>query len=271
MEDFFSDTDESAVDELIAQAEDLVALDHLSSLNLSSHLPSHLESRFQNLKSFPPRFPISSPSRLIDQKAEEREGFSSKLELGKEDGKREVGLGPKSELEKMGKHKGRGGGSSSSNSSGSFTEDTIFMPQKANPVSENGDPRVKSKRGALPGRSGRSGFNRGLGLGLGSDSSSSPPRKGGCFWCSPKKKSHRKNKDLDSELDMGMGRGNHEELLSDLGSFSMKERRRVLKEAIKEQERLSKEAEKIVMFAKQAAARMQVYGDNSDDETKAVK
>ncbi|KAI4365337.1 hypothetical protein MLD38_021330 [Melastoma candidum] len=264
MADFssLSDTDESAVDDLISQAEDLVALDHLSSLNLSSShssiLPYHLESCFQNLKSFPPRMPpLPAPTSLGDRGLDRGE-FCSKSELGEmsqcgtgceqqlselHEGKREC---PKSELEKMGKPKGGRDCYSGSDSSGSRWEDAVFTPLKTNPVAEKGNPSAKLKRATL---SGGLGFNSGLGRG--SDFLPSPPRKGGCFWCLLNK-SQTKNK--DSDLDMAWGK--HEMLPSDLCSFSAKEQRRVLKKAMKEQERLSKEAEKIVRIAKQASERM---------------
>ncbi|KAL2963161.1 hypothetical protein AAZX31_17G185500 [Glycine max] len=58
-----SDTDnDSAIEEIISQAQDAVVLDQVSTINSSaftddSLLPSHLETRFRNLKSFPPTKP----------------------------------------------------------------------------------------------------------------------------------------------------------------------------------------------------------------------
>ncbi|KAG5098328.1 hypothetical protein JHK82_048182 [Glycine max] len=58
-----SDTDnDSAIEEIISQAQDAVVLDQVSTINSSaftddSLLPSHLETRFCNLKSFPPTKP----------------------------------------------------------------------------------------------------------------------------------------------------------------------------------------------------------------------
>ncbi|KAM2530556.1 hypothetical protein EV2_028849 [Malus domestica] len=54
---YLSDTDESAVDDLISQAQDLCVLDQVSTFKCSgftdSLLPTELESRFCKLKSFP--------------------------------------------------------------------------------------------------------------------------------------------------------------------------------------------------------------------------
>ena len=86
-------------------------------------------------------------------------------------------------------------------------------------------------------------------------SSPSPPRRAGCFWCSPKKDSRKKSKDIDwGVLDWDKS----DEFLSDLGSFSSKKQQKMLKKAMKEEQKISREAEKIVELAKQASARMNV-------------
>ncbi|KAI4327933.1 hypothetical protein L6164_020340 [Bauhinia variegata] len=56
-----------------------------------------------------------------------------------------------------------------------------------------------------------------------------------------------------------------DEFLSDMGSFSAKKQQKMLKKAMKEEEKISQEAEKIVKWAKQASARMSVEDDLSDD------
>ncbi|KAG1359264.1 hypothetical protein COCNU_08G007100 [Cocos nucifera] len=88
--------------------------------------------------------------------------------------------------------------------------------------------------------------------------SPSPPRRGCCFVFSPRGK-QKKRGDW----------GGIDEILSDTGTFSMKEQQRKLKKALKEQEKASQEAEKMVEWVKQASARMNVAAVDellSDDE-----
>lgn len=74
-------------------------------------------------------------------------------------------------------------------------------------------------------------------------------------------------------MERGKGKrgdwGRGDDILSDLGTFSMKEQQRKLKKALKEQEKASREAEKMVDWVKQASARMNVAAIDellSDDE-----
>ncbi|KAG6399464.1 hypothetical protein SASPL_140945 [Salvia splendens] len=93
--------------------------------------------------------------------------------------------------------------------------------------------------------------------------SASPAAKGGCFLCSPKKASRKKNKE-----NRGFDCGKSDELLSDLSNFSVRSQRRLMKKAM-EEERISWEAEKIVKWAKQTSARMEFSGvedELSDDD-----
>lgn len=47
-----------------------------------------------------------------------------------------------------------------------------------------------------------------------------------------------------------------DEILSDMSTFSVREQERRLKKALKEEERVSREAEKVVQWVKQESARM---------------
>jgi len=58
--------------------------------------------------------------------------------------------------------------------------------------------------------------------------------------------------------------GKDDELLSDLKSFSAEEQKKMMKKAMKEEEKIIKEAEKIVKWAKQTSSRMNF--SVSDDE-----
>lgn len=112
-------------------------------------------------------------------------------------------------------------------------------------------------------RSETGSFSSPLGSSKLSRKSQSPPRKLGCFWCSPKKGSARKSKGEWTDSD-DFGWSKNEELLADLGSFPIKEQRKILKKAMVEQKKISREAQKIVKLAKQASLRTNVSG--IDDE-----
>lgn len=144
--------------------------------------------------------------------------------------------------------------SSPSNSSNSSPESAIFSPAK----------RISGKKQLSKAKSKSGLFSSPLGScnSLREDSPS-PPRKTGCFWCSPKTKSassHRKSKENGGIGGLALNFSD-DKLLSDLGSFSKRE----LKKAMKEEEKISKEAEKIVKWAKHESARMHVTGIDDDE------
>ncbi|TKY70161.1 hypothetical protein E2542_SST06448 [Spatholobus suberectus] len=224
-----SDTDESAVEEIISQAQDACVLDQLSAINCSattdSLLPTHLETRFRNLKSFPPTkpkprtFSTLSPTNPTNTNPQSPNFSPSKQNprAGKE--------GPR-EKPKDGSVSSPPFGSASA-SSPSSEESSMFRPTQ----------KDGSKQNSV------------------SSNSPSPPRRRGCLWFSPKKKEKKKSKENWGD-----------ELLSELGSFSVKEQRRVLKKAMKEEEKVNREAEKIVQWAKSTSARMNLKDELSDDE-----
>ncbi|KAL4344499.1 hypothetical protein AHAS_Ahas11G0184500 [Arachis hypogaea] len=61
---------------------------------------------------------------------------------------------------------------------------------------------------------------------LASSPSPLPPRRAGCFWCSPNKDSRKKSKEVDWSV---LGWDKDDKLLSDLGSFSSKKQHKILK------------------------------------------
>lgn len=92
--------------------------------------------------------------------------------------------------------------------------------------------------------------------------SPSPTRVVCCFGCSPKRMVQRR-------------KGKHcEEIFLDFGVSSMKEHRKKLERVLKEQERASREVEKMVEVMEEAAARMnaeafdELMSDNGDEELK---
>lgn len=248
---FHSDTDESAVDQILAEAMDHIVLEQVAAINCSSFsnstLPSHLESRFQRLKTFPssskPK-PQLNPSNSMTQ----LKGSSNEL-------KDEKPISDDYEKtpakEKSSEGKSRSGHVSSPSDSSNSPSGHGNSPKFR---SQSGDGKVKkgkSQSGSLSFRSN-------------SSSSSTETVKSGCFWCSPKKVSRKKSGSRNGVVELGLNWGQDDELLSDLKSFSSKEQKKLMKKAIKEEEKIIKEAEKIVKWAKQTSSRMEF--SVSDDE-----
>ncbi|KAA8528177.1 hypothetical protein F0562_035572 [Nyssa sinensis] len=260
---FLSDSDESAVEELLSQAMDHSVLEQVAAINCSgftsdSVLPTQLETRFQRLKSFPVTKPKSPYLGTGNNSASSlKPHFENDLKNlgGTKTDSENVFLSPTKEnpVEKKGlKSESQSRSvSSPSKSSNSSTGDAIFSPMKENPDGKKG-LKSKSRSGSFLSPSNSSNLSM---------ESLSPPRKTGCFWCSPKKDSRKKsNGNRFAGIDRDWGK--KDEFLSDLdlGSFSTKEQQKMLKKAIKEEEKISREAEKIVKWAKQASARMDVSG-----------
>lgn len=285
---FLSDTDDSAVEELIAQTKELCILEQVAAINCSgfvdSGLPSELESRFCKLKSFPDTKSKNktSPSHLRSRSNLDQSSFSSKTDLdksvviGKEhdshsDENCEVLPNTKQDPTKKSDSKSTfrsGHRSPPLDSSDYAAEKGGFWPLKETSFRERGSkaklklgsaseknidhenrcPNPKFQTRSYTSPSGSSNSLR---------DSPSPPKKFGCFWCSPKKYSSRKGKDIRVTLNE-LGWSRDDELLSDLRTFSTKEQQKILKKAAKEEDKICREAEKIVNWAKQASARMSI-------------
>ena len=80
--------------------------------------------------------------------------------------------------------------------------------------------------------------------------SQSPPRQVCCFWYSSKKSGHRKKRKSSPEVSLSN--------MEDVNLFSVEEQDRMLKVAMKEEERISKEAERVVNWVRQESTRMDV-------------
>ncbi|XWS62306.1 hypothetical protein CRYUN_Cryun07bG0199100 [Craigia yunnanensis] len=231
MADFgsLSDTDESAVEEVISQAQDLCVLEQLSAINCSSFtnsvLPFDLDSRFRRLKSLP--VPVTHTTHQIPYK-----DYMSDSKPNHRPHRNDPFI-PKHPP------------SSRVSVTDSFPQSSLFSPSVPKSCSTS---NYRSFASPLP-------------------LDSSPPQKPECFWCYPKRLSKKRNKGnrvVDTALDS-------DEFLSDLATFSVKEQQKMINKAIKEQDKVSREAEKIVNWAKQASARMIFNGmedelSYSDDE-----
>ncbi|XP_028793689.1 uncharacterized protein LOC114749354 [Neltuma alba] len=100
--------------------------------------------------------------------------------------------------------------------------------------------------------------------------------KGGCCFCfSVKKSSDQRSKSMSgiqSSSNQQRDWGKKEEMLSDMSTFSVEEQEKRLKKAKKDEDRASKEAEKIISWVKQESARIDdslvktVLTDDNDHE-----
>lgn len=218
---FLSDSDDdvrAAADELLSQAMDHYVLEQVAAINCSgfadSPLPSHLESRFRKLKSFPSANP--KPPNLAAPAPISSAVSQSAADPAKED-RFEGNRGPEK---------------------GSISDFVSSPPKLDLPERKFGSGSFSSSDSSA------------------STDPPSPPAKTGCLWCSPRKK----NKGKENRGAAG------KRFLSDLNSFSEKKQEKMLKKAMKEGEKISREAEKIVKWAKQASARMEFAGLDEDDD-----
>ncbi|MED6142949.1 hypothetical protein PIB30_002236 [Stylosanthes scabra] len=271
-----SDTEDSAINDIISQAKDACLLEQISAINCSSFtdsslLPTHLESRFRKLKSFPATTPAKSVTPPPRHSKDENFPLSDSRSFHQTDkglvsspsGKNQNGKTPNlqqgcvsdsSPSNSVDSSCGRNGLKSKSKlasvSSGSGSSDG----SEESSLSSMFKPAEKSnKKGKVKNSGSQS-----------SPSSPSPPRRTGCFWCSPKKDSRKKSKEVDWSV-VGWDKDD-DEFLSDLGSLSSKKQQKILKKALKEEQKISREAQKIVEWAKQESARMNVNVIDHDDE-----
>ncbi|KAI8555346.1 hypothetical protein RHMOL_Rhmol05G0167900 [Rhododendron molle] len=249
-----SSSDDGAVEELLNQAMDHSVLQQIAAINLSSFasdsvLPTHLETRFRSLKSFPS---TNARASTLSTNKNSSSSFNSKLPSLRP-------LTPKSNknslsddenenpFEGNGLESKSGSGSGSSHSKPRCEEEPEPEPEPEPDGKRGSNSKARSGSFLSPSDSSNSSMNY-----------PSPPKKTGCFWCSPKRVSKKKSKE---DREMGFGdywRRNNKEILSDLSVFSAKEQQKMLKMAMKEEQKVNRDAEKIVKWAKQASARMNV-------------
>lgn len=243
---YLSDTDDSAVEELISQAKELSALEQIAAINCSgftdsSTLPHDLESRFRRLKSLPAARPDPVPSKISNKKKDLTHSksvasscYPKDADLGvKSGGFESDGSGdfsPAKPTQKLPKEKHRVGSSPSSSSS---------SVDLATP--DYSEPEKKSK-------SKSSSWVKKL----------SPSKIIGYIWSSPNKSSSSstKKKNIKSIKSFGRERDvDFDEFLSDLNAYSVEDQRKMLKKALKEQQKMRKEAAEIIKMTRKASAR----------------
>ena len=228
---YLSDTDEeesAAVEELISQAKDLCVLEQVAAIRCSSFTDSVLPTDLESRFRKLKSFPLTNkPKPKPDHSANADFSLSKTPPNPKAPPDLSVEKGVFSDLE------------------------------------ENPDPVLNhesSKSSKSPSGSPSS-----------MDFSPSPPKKTGCFFClSPKKASsndhHHQKKKSKKSKENGLDWDMNHEFLSDLSTFSTKKQQKMLKKAMKEEEKINREAQKIVNWAKQSSARLSVVSGIHDDE-----
>ncbi|KAI4327931.1 hypothetical protein L6164_020339 [Bauhinia variegata] len=92
-----------------------------------------------------------------------------------------------------------------------------------------------------------------------------------CFCFSIKKSEVKKRSSSGDPSPEHTEWGKNDEILTDTSTFSVKEQERRLKKALEEEDRVSREAERVIQWVKQESARMDVSSIKtmlSDDENK---
>ncbi|GAB2258333.1 hypothetical protein Droror1_Dr00014493 [Drosera rotundifolia] len=225
-----SSSDDSAIDELISSTIDHCTLETITKLNTSSFtdqtlLPPHLESGFRRLKSHLPTTQNELLTRI------QINGHTKKGKL--RDGQSSTRFNSDPESSNSGLDEGfnkglRIGFSSRGLDTGNWELGSVEKGEWRNGSGSFGSGssrEVEDSKGVVCSCFG------GKGLGF-------------------KRKSGKK-------IENGV--------LGDLGSLSRREQRDVMKMVLKEEERIAKEAERIVEWARQASARMDI-GDLEEEE-----
>ncbi|XP_026401847.1 uncharacterized protein LOC113297556 [Papaver somniferum] len=227
MADFscFSESDESTVEDIISQAMDQCVLEQIASINLSgisdTSLPTDLESRFSKLKSFPgTNRKLEIPQNPVSKSVEDTQSLSPNQKIGSPSNPN-PSFGPTTDIEKrFSKLKSFPG----TNPKTEIPQSQVLSPNKeiASSPSISNQVKKSSSFGSKP--KSKQAFIRSCSSSSDSsrENSSSSSAKQNCFfWCSPKKK-------------------------------------KKLKKVMREQEKINREAEKIVEWAKQASSRIEV-------------
>ncbi|KAJ4783669.1 vitellogenin-2 protein [Rhynchospora pubera] len=272
--------DKSAVDAIIAEAMDACALDQIAKLNTAhlssssdSSLPSDLESRFRKLKSFPARTTATASPAVTATRS---------LNFGKENNAPTL---PPASVPIV------GSGLTGSDGETESSSPVVTCGEKPKGIETQSEVKVqsgvetgedvKSKKASFAGSDFGSGFSPSKRSGPQPDPSPLD-RLGCCFFLSPKKatsttpKSKQKNGNGGSVYDMDLGVVELDEL-SDNKKFlaDIKGQQKKLKKALKEQEKVSREAAKLVRYARHASARMrantdELFSDEDEDELRGT-
>ncbi|CAN6162754.1 unnamed protein product [Urochloa humidicola] len=261
----------SAVDAILAEAADLVALEQIAKLNphLSddSPLPSTLESRFRKLKSLPaaPTAPVRTLGRSVT--APPRPALPSPPPLNPPP---EQPPAPTSPAAKEDQPPGDAAEKKPTSSSPPPPPPPPPRPPATAPAAHDDNDEDEDLE-TLFGSSGRRGRptlrerNRGWDDADGTPSPP-PPRQACCFgFSSPRKPPPRRTPSKDKKVHGSSGGGGGDVLGIDTGEWGdenrrmvteLREQQRKLKKALEEQVKVSRETAKMATWVKQASARM---------------
>ncbi|MCL7040812.1 hypothetical protein MKW94_011164 [Papaver nudicaule] len=268
---YLSESDESAVEYILSQAMDQCVLEQIVSINLSgisdTSLPTDLEHRFSKLKSFPGTNPKPEiPRNLVSKSVENTQSLSPNEEIGSPSNPNQVNTSSSSipttdigtRLSKLKSFLG-------TNPKTEIPQNQVSSPNKEigsfSPSNSNQVKKISSF-GAKP--KSKQAFVRSFSSSSDSsqENSSSSSSKQNCFfWCSPKKVLRKQGKEtrVPKGIEMDPFEWDKDnEFISDLTSFSLKEQKKKLKKVMREQQKINREAEKIVEWAKQASSRIEV-------------
>ncbi|KAI7755379.1 hypothetical protein M8C21_032710 [Ambrosia artemisiifolia] len=265
---FTDSDDERAVEDVLSQALDHSVLEQIAAINCSSfstkdNLPFDLENRFRKLKSLPTgptagsRCPPSKSKSFtprtgdglslndLDQPSNDKKGQKMSA-LSKDDslGSSPSSNDPKQHFEENQDEK-KGSNSKSKPKSSSNSKTKSLKSKSKSSKSQSDSWSVSSSE---------------------SESRSvSPVKRGiGCLWCSPKKEKRKQGK--ENRLSSFASSWGDEYDVDFVKTFSMKEQKKIMRQAMKEEEKINKEAEKIVKWAKQASSRMMDVSGVVDEE-----
>ncbi|CAN6220116.1 unnamed protein product [Urochloa humidicola] len=258
----------SAVDAILAEAADLVALEQIAKLNphLSddSPLPSTLESRFRKLKSLPaaPTAPVRTLGRSVT--APPRPALPSPPPLNPPPEQPPAPTSPAAKEDQP------PGDAAEKKPTSSSPPPPPPRPPATAPAAHD-DNDEDEDLVTLFGSSGRRGRptlrerNRGWDDADGTPSPP-PPRQACCFgFSSPRKPPPRRTPSKDKKVHGSSGGGGGDVLGIDTGEWGdenrrmvteLREQQRKLKKALEEQVKVSRETAKMATWVKQASARM---------------
>ncbi|KAG8074660.1 hypothetical protein GUJ93_ZPchr0006g41866 [Zizania palustris] len=244
----------SAVDAILAEAADLVALEQIAKLNTAhladddSALPSSLESRFRKLKSLPAA-PAPPPAKTLGRSATAPPHHTDPADSPQQpdppapaakERRPEDAQDAREEDSSLPKAQPPAAVTVPAAAQDDYDEDLekLFRPGR-------GQPTLRER-------------NRGR-----DDDSPSPPRQACCFGFSPKKtlqriptRSSRKNQAGVADDVLGTGDGGEWGDENRRMVTELKEQQRKLKKALEEQVKVSRETAKMAQWVKQASARM---------------
>ncbi|TKW23372.1 hypothetical protein SEVIR_4G287800v4 [Setaria viridis] len=276
----------SAVDAILAEAADLIALEQIAKLNTAhvaddSALPSSLESRFRKLKSLPAAPSAAAPVRTLGRSVTAPHPTLPDPPRPRPPHEQPAAPAPAAQDERPPGDAAAAEAAEKKGDSSPPLPQQQARPSATVPAAHGDDDEEDLERLFGSGRRGRPTLrerNRGRDGGGGGSPSPPPPRQACCFGFSPRKPLQR----TPTKGKKVHGSGDGDVLGVDAGEWGdenrrmvteLKEQQRKLKKALEEQVKVSRETAKMASWVKQASARMthtaaidDLLSDCEDDE-----